>query len=551
MHTRKRYLFLAALLLAVAAAFTGGFSAGAVRGYRDAMQSLERLGLFDAAGSVEMTRTSGSFELSDPEPGTADAGIQEHSGERVEHIPRSVLIGTSANGPTSFRGVAAEVLPTVVEVNTVEVVRRQAPRTRSPFDWFFDPWSRPEFEEREYRRPGLGSGVIVRHEAESAYVLTNQHVVAGADEIEVRLHDGREFPAEIVGGDTRMDLALLRIETGETLPVARLGDSESLHVGDWVLAVGNPFGFESTVTAGIVSALGRRPDPGSPIADYSDYIQTDAAINPGNSGGALVSIDGEVVGINTWIASRGGGNVGLGFAIPINQAMRAIDNFIDEGEVVYGWLGVSLSDAGSEGGRRLLGDLGYGNRSGALVQGVYRNSPAAEAGLLPGMMIVEIDGRTVAGSTELARLVGDISPGNRAVFTVLQPGSAENADESRGTAPVSSSIAVTIARRDADVSGSGTRHLWPGFTVFSIDEMTREQYGLDEELSGVMVGAVVPGSGADTAGIRGGDLIAAVNGTPVSSAAQFYRELSASAEEMVLTLHRGDSRITLGIRGFT
>ena len=219
-------------------------------------------------------------------------------------------IGSLESFQYSFRQVAGQALPVVVEINVVEVVRQTGPGFDSPWEFFFGPSPRQGEDEEEFRQPGLGSGVIVQRDGKKAYVVTNNHVVGSADEISVRLHDGREYEARIVGKDPRTDLSLVVFETNEEVPVARLGDSDSLQVGDWALAVGNPFGFESTVTAGIISALGRRPERGTQIASFTDYIQTDAAINPGNSGGPLVDLDGRVIGINSR-ATLFANNIGL------------------------------------------------------------------------------------------------------------------------------------------------------------------------------------------------------------------------------------------------
>ncbi|MFW5994496.1 MAG: Do family serine endopeptidase [Spirochaetia bacterium] len=543
--------------IAVLAAFAFGYSTGSKHTYGSSMTCVERSTSGTASDRTGATpwRVEAQPVLGSPETGgLADSGPDAHSGSHSHTASGSGISsptatgangdttrGLPAHGPRSFREVALESLPTVVEVNTVEVVRQRTPRFQSPFERFFDPWSRPEFEEREYRRPGLGSGVIVRQNGEHAFILTNHHVIDGADEIEVRLHDSRDFRAELLGGDARMDLALLRVETDERLPVARLGNSDELFVGDWVLAVGNPLGFESTVTAGIISALGRRPAPGSPIADYTDYIQTDAAINPGNSGGALVSTDGAVVGINTWIASRGGGSVGLGFAIPINQAMRAIDNFLDEGEIVYGWLGVSLADGNNPAGEKLLSDLGHEDGNGALVTGVYRDSPAALAGLSPGDIITAVDSVAVTDSADLARQVGDLTPGTTASFTLLRSDGETDLGEER--------LPVTLARREAGDRAPPASDLWPGFTATVPDEQIRVRLELADDIEGLAVISVVPGSDADTAGIRAGDIIQAVDGERIATAQRFYASLSRAGDEITFSILRGNSRIRVGIRG--
>jgi len=297
----------------------------------------------------------------------------------------------------SFRQAADKIMPAVVKIDVVDKVTETVPtiRNQNPFDFFLNPFNRQQDnedqggEEQEYERPGLGSGVIVRKDGKKVYVLTNEHVVSEADEITVTLHDQREFPAKTVGTDVRKDLALIVFETDEQVAVAELGNSDDVYVGDWVLAVGNPMGLESTVTAGIISALGRIGGPN--VNNISDFIQTDAAINPGNSGGALVNIYGQVIGINSWIASNTGVNAGYGFAIPINNAKKAIGDFITLGKVEYGWLGVSIADPTNE----FMDAMKIRGKTGAFVFNVYRDSPAGKGGILPGDYIVKLGDTTI------------------------------------------------------------------------------------------------------------------------------------------------------------
>ena len=450
--------------------------------------------------------------------------------------PEPVIPGAQAGPPMSFREVAAEVLPTVVEINTVEVVRRSTPRFRSPFDFFFGPRPGPGTEEQEFRRPGLGSGVIVRQDGRDVYVLTNNHVVGDATEISVRLSDGREFDADLVGKDSRTDLALVTFATREDVPIARLGDSDSLYVGDWVLAIGNPLGFESTVTAGIVSALGREPQPGSPIAGFTDYIQTDASINPGNSGGALVNLSGEVVGINTWIASRGGGSVGLGFAIPANNARRAVDDFIAEGRIVYGWLGVSIEDPTDARLPGVASSLGVEGRDGALVLNVHRDSPATRAGIRPGDYIVSVDGRPVADSQALTRIVGNLPPGRRTEFRVIRQGAEQV-------------LSVRLEQRGTEEEVGGADNLWPGIAAIALTADIRERGEIPDEVDGVLAAAVVSDSPADQAGLRRGDIITMVNRVSVDTVAGFYEALNEIEGTVDIRVYREGTLIGLRMPG--
>ena len=261
----------------------------------------------------------------------------------------------------------------------------------------------------------MGSGVIVRKDNGNIYILTNNHVVGEADEITIHLDDGRVFEAEIVGTDPRRDIALVKFETNEDIPVARLGNSDEVQVGDISFAIGNPLGFSSTFTSGVISAVGRNADERMGTS-FTDFIQTDAAINPGNSGGALVNIYGEVIGINTWIASQTGGNIGLGFSIPINRAKEIIDDLIKSGKVEYGWLGISMGDPSDN----LVEGMNLINKSGAFVFNVYKDSPAWDGGIKPGDFITSIDNKKIKNGNDLLKIVGNLKPGKQYVFKLVR-----------------------------------------------------------------------------------------------------------------------------------
>jgi serine protease Do len=432
----------------------------------------------------------------------------------------------------TFRRVAQEVLPVVVQINTVQVVTQEDPQ--NPFEFFFGP-RQDQDQEREFRRPGLGSGVLVRRDGNTVYALTNNHVVGDASEILVTLSDEREFDAEIVGKDARTDLALVRFETSEELPLARLGDSDTLGVGDWVMAIGNPFGFESTVTAGIVSAVGRRAAPGSPIAGFTDYIQTDASVNPGNSGGALVNLNAEIIGINTWIASRTGGSVGLGFAIPINNAKRAIEDFISEGRIVYGWLGVSIQDVSEDVLPQLAEELGIDGTGGALVINVHRGAPAEQSGLRPGDFITRVGETNVDDSVELTRVIGNIEPGRSVSFGYIRNGEERSAS-------------VTLERRGTEEEVSDSSDLWPGMLTVGITDELRQQRQVPRNVEGVIVASVVPESPAAVAGVRGGDIIVSVNDNEIDSVQEFYQQINnPGGNEILFRILRQGSRIVVGM----
>lgn len=431
----------------------------------------------------------------------------------------------------TLRRVANAVLPVVVEIDVVERVTRQVRPIPSPLEFFF---GRPNQENeqtqtREYEQRGIGSGIIVRRVENAVYVLTNAHVAADADEIEITLYDGRSFTGELVGTEPNKDLALIVFETEEEIPIAQLGDSDDLRVGDFVLAVGNPLGFESTVTSGIVSAVGRRgPQRSNPL--LTDYIQTDAAINRGNSGGALVNLHGEVIGMNTWIASQSGGSIGLGFAIPINNARRAIDQFISSGKVEYGWIGVSMTDP-PESPSNSLGE----SHGGAFVFSVYKDSPADTAGILPGDIITRVGADTIDDSSDLVRAVTNLSPGDRSSFQIRRGGRIQT-------------VWVHSGVRPADEREIAADSLWPGVSVVEITDQIRENLNLSIRGGDLIIGQVAGGSPAAVAGLRSGDIIVRVNDRAVSTLDDFYTQLNTSrGDEVVFRIRRNDTNLIIGL----
>ncbi len=477
--------------------------------------------------------TAGSLLASPMQEEDADAPETEPRPRR--EVPPADLT-TAYSLQDSFRQVADKVLPVVVEVNVIELVQQQDPRFSNPFDFFFGPGPNQDApQEREYRRPGLGSGIIVRKDGEKVYVLTNSHVVGNADEISVGLYDGREFEAKIIGKDDRLDLSLIEFDTEEEVPVATLGDSDSLYVGDWVLAVGNPYGFESTVTAGIVSALGRRPEPTMRVSGFTDYIQTDAAINPGNSGGALVNLAGEIVGLNTWIASRSGGSVGVGFAIPINNAKKAIGDFIQTGRVEYGWLGVSIQDPVDQVLPGVAEDLGLENKEGALVVNVYQSSPAAKGGFLPGDFITAVGDTKITDSNHLTRVVGSLKPREKINFQIIRYKQPQT-------------LSVTLETRKPEEELAQETDLWPGITPIALTDEIREQLALPEDVEGTVIGSVFPNTSAARVGMKSGDIVLAIERKEISSVLDFYRVLNGTTDrEVMFRLHREGSELLLGL----
>lgn len=429
----------------------------------------------------------------------------------------------------AFRSIADNVLPAIVELDVTENVAPQQaqPNDQLPFRFFFgQPQDNGNGQPPDMQTKGLGSGIIVRRDGKTVYVLTNNHVAGTASSIKAILSDGREFKAQLVGHDDRLDLALVKFETSDkNITVATLGDSSALHVGDWAIAIGSPFGYVSSMTVGIVSALGRS---GGPDGNISDFIQTDASINKGNSGGALVNIKGEVVGINTWIASPTGTSVGLGFSIPINNAKKAIDDFITKKHIEYGWLGVSLRELD----HASAADLGVDGQKGAFVAHVFNGGPAAKAGFLPGDFIVGVDGKSVKDQADVVRVVGDLEVGKTASFRVVRDGT-------------SIELTAHIEARDPKVAANDG-NLFPGIDAISLDSSDLDQTKLPKGLSGVYVANVVPKSMASVAGLNPGDIITAMNGGAVKSLRDFYRQLNdPKAKDLSITVNRDGQSVTL------
>jgi len=417
----------------------------------------------------------------------------------------------------TYRKVSADVLPVVVEIEAVEFQERESHDITNPFNFFFGPGEGEEEDDEEgaeppqFRNEGLGSGILVKRDGLTYYVLTNNHVAGNADEIKILLYDNRSFKGELVGTDERKDLALLSFESDEHLDIAVLGDSDELFVGDFVLAVGNPFGFQSTVTSGIISALGRQQGPDNNI---SDFIQTDASINQGNSGGALVNLKGEVIGVNTWITTPTGGSIGLGFSIPINNAKKTIEDIMETGSPEYGWLGVSIGNVSEF----FAENMELESTVGAFVSQVFKKSPADKGGILPGDIVLAIDGEHIENQSDLLYLVGDISPGTRVEFELI-----------RDNTPVTVSVRIEKreSKEEVDKLSEGNT-IWPGVTLFPLNTEMRERLSIDDSDNGVVIFEVYPKTPLQIAGLKSGDLITEINGIPVSNLNDFYRLLNES-----------------------
>ncbi len=404
----------------------------------------------------------------------------------------------------AFSSIAEEVLPSVVQINSERTVTAGAD---APFDEEFFrnfPFNIPAPEGRQSGKqviPSSGSGVIVRADG---YILTNDHVVEGADNVTVTLQDGREFKGK-VSRDPRGDLAIIKIEaTG--LPAARLGDSDRVKVGSWAIAMGSPFGYDQSVTVGVVSAKGRHAQvaDGTEARAYSNLIQTDASINPGNSGGPLINIDGEVIGINTLIRSTAGGNIGLGFAIPANTAKFAMEQLISTGKVSRGYLGVLPADLTPKTSER------YGVKKGVLVLTVDVGTPADKAGVQVEDVIVEFDGKPVDGENQFRDLVAATAP-NKAVDVVVVR------DKQRKTLKVTLDEAPTATAEAPAEEVTGKI----GFNVAALTPALVTEYDLEKGTKGVVITKVAAGSRAARAGLRPGLVIRTANGAAVNTVAQF------------------------------
>ena len=413
----------------------------------------------------------------------------------------------------AFEKVAEAISPSVVSILAVKSTPvtnegfRPMPILPPELRRFFGdraPQMQPEQPPREQKQEGLGSGVIID---DQGHILTNNHVVADADEVTVRLSDDRELTAKVVGTDPKTDLAVLKVDASDLHP-ARLGDSDKVRIGEWVVAAGSPFGFTSTITAGIVSATGRTM--AGRIADYEDFIQTDAAINPGNSGGPLVNLRGEVVGINTAIFSRSGGYMGIGFAIPIDMARDIVDDLIHNGKVTRGWLGVLIQPLTPE----LAASFGYDGTQGALVGDVTSDGPAEQAGFKSGDIITAIDGKSIEDSKDLRQRVAAIHPGEKVKFDIFRDGKRETLTVKVGEMPGSDAVAAAPSQ-DADL----------GMTVREMSPEIARQLGVDLSQGGVVVTNVDPFGAADKAGLRPRDIIVSVQGKHVDSVDEFRAAL--------------------------
>ncbi|MGD2079932.1 MAG: Do family serine endopeptidase [Nitrospirota bacterium] len=450
-------------------------------------------------------------------------------------VPRAA--GEVIEASKAFSQVVNSVSPAVVNISTVKLVARSRSGFKDdPFYDFFNDFFNPFYDyglDRDWKEQSLGSGVLVSGDG---YIITNNHVVSNAEKIRVTLYDKRVFSGRVIGADPKTDIAVVKISAGG-LPVIPWGDSDRLQVGEFVLAIGNPFGLSHTVTMGIISAVGRA---NVGIADYEDFIQTDAAINPGNSGGPLVGIDGDLIGINTAIFSQSGGYQGIGFAVPANMARSIMDQLIREGKVVRGWLGVTVQELTPEIARK----FGHGNVTGALVGEALEGSPADRGGLRSGDIIFKYDGEDVGGPAELKNMVAKSPPGDEVPLGVLR-------DRKRLR------ITVTIGERPGGDERPRARpasetegNVFSGLNVITLTPDIARQLDLDGDEAGVVAVGVRVGSPAEEAGLKRGDLIQAIDRMPVKDAEDFERIAAGiRAEETVLMfLNRGGRKFYITIQ---
>ena len=432
-------------------------------------------------------------------------------------------INTLTKTDEAMTEVAAAVKPSVVNISSTMTV--QVPEMTFPFfhDPFFKKFFGDEFhhsqQPKEFKQSGLGSGVIVDDEG---YILTNNHVVKGADEIKVKLNDNREFKGKVIGIDQKTDLAVVRIDAKD-LPAIEFGDSDKLKVGETVLAIGNPFGLTQTVTSGIVSATGRA---NVGIADYEDFIQTDAAINPGNSGGALVNIRGELIGINTAIFSTTGGYQGIGFAIPSNMAKVVMQSLIKEGKVVRGWLGVTIQAITPQ----LAKQFGLKEAKGALVGDVVEGSPAEKAGMQRGDVIVSYDGKTVDNVTDLRNMVADTPVDKEVNVTLIRSGKEKT---------VTARIKEMPAEKEK-LSGTFD-NLLNGVSVQDVSPAARKNLGIPEKIKGVIVSGIKPDSPSYGV-LTEGDVIMEINRQKVYSTKEYtsvVKKIKENADILLLVYRNG------------
>ncbi len=444
----------------------------------------------------------------------------------------AVSSADSVKTPLSFSDLAEKVKPAVVNISTTKTYKGQggfgSPFGRSPFngpfgDDFFDRFF-GDIPQREFKQRSLGSGFII---SSDGYIFTNNHVVEKADKILVKVSDDKEYEAKIIGTDAKTDIALIKIKPLNSLPVVEIGDSDKVKVGEWVIAIGNPFGLEQTVTAGIVSAKGRVIGAGP----YDNFIQTDASINPGNSGGPLFSMDGRVIGINTAIVAQG---QGIGFAIPINMAKSILADLKSKGKVTRGWLGISVQDISED----IAKNLNHKSRSGAIVTDVFKGDPADLAGIKVEDIITEINGKAVKDTHDLLLKIASFPVGEKVSIKVVRDGKVM-------------AFTLTVAeRKDRPeiASATGSKGYF-GVIAQEISPEISRQLGIPQG-NGVIIIDIENGSPAEDVGLQPQDIVLQVNKVKITSLKQYVKEIGKAAEKKNVTLlvQRGKSKFFVSLR---
>jgi serine protease Do len=435
----------------------------------------------------------------------------------IKEVPKDILATQQA-----FIGVVKQVTPAVVNISTVSKKKLVQPLFElSPFfnDFFGEGQQRPQYR----RENSLGSGFIINPEG---YIITNDHVIRDAESIQVKLSNESVHNARVIGHDAKTDIAVIKIDTREPLPTAVLADSDKLQVGQWAIAIGNPFGLDRTVTVGVVSATGRS---NMGIETYENFIQTDASINPGNSGGPLLNVHGEVIGINTAIVAAG---QGIGFAIPVNMAKQIVSQLIKKGSVTRGWLGVSIQPVTEEAAR----SLGLKKARGALVSEVMKGSPAAQGGLRQGDVITSFDGKEIKDSRQLQLVVAETPVGKQVAVELIRNGGTQ-----RITLTIGNADNAQASRQKSAEEDSG----WLGLTVAELPQGKRHRGH-----SGVVVSDIDPEGGAAEAGMQRGDVITAVNQKRIGSVSDYARAMKDAEQKgsVLLLVRRGDASIYFALK---
>lgn len=456
-----------------------------------------------------------------------------------ETLPPKVMEQLAQTGQ-AFTEIAKRATPVVVNISTTKIVRREI----SPF--FDDPFFRDFFGEdlfhgfgfpKKWKEHSLGSGVIV---SQDGYIITNNHVVERADEIKVLLSDKRDFRGKVIGSDPKTDIAVIKIDAND-LPTIPWGDSDKLQVGEFVLAVGNPFGLNQTITMGIISAVGRA---NIGIAEYEDFIQTDAAINPGNSGGPLVNIQGEMIGINTFIISRSGGYQGIGFAVPSNMAKPVMEQLIKKGKVVRGWLGVSIQEITPE----LAKEFGLKDIKGALVGDVTAGSPAQKAGIKRGDVILTYNGKTVDNVTNLRNMVAQTEIGTKVKIRLFREKRENEIEAVISELPKDLSEQGGIWREEPEAEKG--ENLLSGIAVRELTSEIARGLNLSRRERGVVIVRVEPGSPAEESGLKRGDVIQEINHKEIRDLRDYNRIASkiSKDETALLYINRGGRKLYVTVR---